>query len=806
MGPTTSHRTVHVTSKKPDTVYIDARALQDAAYRFRGVGQHSSLLVRAIRRFAWEGARPRMVAVIDPAMDPIAPVHDLLFDEVVALKHAAHDCGPAWFVSLSPMTHDPVKVGGFLMDPSLYKICLFYDLIPLEFPERYLMGAGARTDYVMALAWLRRFDVFASISQYSGEAVIQRVGVDPGKVFVSNVAVRRELEPVPGDQVVPYERRKQIVVSGGGDPRKNPECALLAHAGSSILRKLGVTISVFGSYPDGMRDDFRTAYRDAGGRAQDLTFHSHLSDEALRQVYRSSLVTVVPSRAEGFSIPIVESSAAGTPVLASDVGAHPELARDPAWRFDPDDIDGLRKLLERLAMKESVWEGLRQFQADLWKNYTVEAVGERFMAGIMAHAPALAAHAGRGARSGPAVLRGAKPRLAILSPLPPAHSGVADYTAATLRPLKAVADLHMFTPTANARWEEGWASLQPVSTAMTSVSSFDATISVIGNSDHHIEIFDYLLERGGACIAHDARMINFYYILRGVPKALELASQEMKRPVEQTELTAWLHNQRDLPTLFLSELARASDPLLVHSATTAKEIKRLYGRTPKLLPFAQYRPPIYERLTKVARQKTRKALGIAPDRVLLVTFGIVSEDKAPLELIWALNMLRSWGVDAELVFCGRNQHLQGAVDNLVEQLGLSKFVRTFDEMIDDRTYDDYLVAADIGVQLRTYLMGGLSGALNDCIAAALPSIANDHLAEAMRAPDFVKRVPDGLSSLLIAEAALAILSENEHGHRPVAEAKTFAQAFSPDSYCQALLHHLGFDIEVNPVATNARRR
>lgn len=788
-------------SRPPKTVYVDARALQDENFRFRGVGQHSASLLRALKRFDWKGQRPRLVAVIDPALEPLAEVHDLLFDEVASPRRAPVGSEPAWFVSLSPLTHDPVRLSGFLQDPSIYRICLFYDLIPLEFPERYLTAPAARADYLVALAWLRCFDAFASISQASADALVERIGIDRARVIVSNVAVRRELEPRSTDRVVPFAKRKQIIVAGGGDARKNPECALRAHAASPVLKKLGTSVSIFGSYPEAMRDGLRTVYREAGGRPQDLTFHAHLSDEELRQLYRAGLAVVVPSRAEGFSIPIVEGSAAGTPVLASDVGAHRELARDADWRFGPDDVGKLRSQLESLATNAAEWEALQSAQAEVWRNYTVEAVGQRFMDGIMAIRASEQREPDR--QRGPAVNRGARPRIAILSPLPPAQSGVADYTAMTLRPLKNVADLHLFTPSPNARWEEGWSSLQPVSAAMTAPFTFDASVSVIGNSDHHIEIMDFLLEHGGGCIAHDARMINFYYILRGIPHALDLASREMNRPVEQAELTRWLHNQRDLPTLFLSELVRASDPLMVHSATTASEIERLYGRAPKLLPFAQYRPTLYDRLSRSAREKTRQDLGIASTRIVLVTFGIVSEDKAPTELIWALNMLRNWGVDAELVFCGRNQHMRATIDALVGQLGLGAYVRTFDTAIADKTYDDYLVAADIGVQLRTYLMGGLSGALNDCISAALPSIANAHLAEAMQAPDFVKRVPDGLSSLLIAEAALAILAENPRGQRPIAVARALARERSPESYCQALVNHLGLDIEVGTAAASA---
>ncbi len=47
-------------------------------------------------------------------------------------------------------------------------------------------------------------------------------------------------------------------------------------------------------------------------------------------------------------------------------------------------------------------------------------------------------------------------------------------------------------------------------------------------------------------------------------------------------------------------------------------------------------------------------------------------------------------------------------------------------------------------------------ALLDCIAAGLPTVANDDMAEAMDAPSYVLRVPDHPSPVLIAEALAEI--------------------------------------------------
>jgi glycosyltransferase involved in cell wall biosynthesis len=774
--------------KSPQTIYVDARALQDPDYRFRGVGQHSSALLRAMRKYPWPSRRPMLVALLDSGREPLQPMHRLLFDRVSGSPRLRDGDGDLrWFLSLSPMTHDPVWAEEYLGDDSLYRIALFYDLIPLEIPDRYLAAPTLRSEYVVALAWLRRYDRFAAISRFSADGLSDRMGVPASDVFVSGVAVRRSLEPATQSIALPFEARNCVVVAGGGDPRKNPECAIVAHAGSRILREAGITLQVFGSYPLPMREQLRALYAEHGGRPHNLSFHDHLTDEGLRSLYARAKATVVASRAEGFSIPIIESSAANTPVVVSDVGAHRELVSDPTWRFHPDDPDRLRGLLETLATDASRWSQVRDAQSGLWQRYTEDEVGRRLIEGFLSVVESRP-------RTAPAIVRNAKPNIAILSPLPPALSGVADYTAATLRPLKQIANLYMFTATPNARWEQGWAGLATIPSATLSSRRYDATLAVMGNSFHHREIHDYLMCHGGACLAHDARQIDYYFHERGIETALKIARLETGRGVSQAELTQWLGNQRDLPTLFLSELVAASHPLLVHSETTAREIERLYGVSPGVLPFAQYGEPLFDQLDDNGRAAARRRLQIRDTTVLLVTFGIVSHDKGPQEILFGLSLLRRWGVDAELVFCGMAPPpMRALIDEIATRLGVSDHVRIFEAPIAVKTYRDFLVAADVGIQLRMYFMGGLSGALNNCIAAALPSIANAHLAEAMNAPSFIRRIPDGLSSLLLGEAVLDILASGQHTRRPVDDARAFADAHSPEAYCRLLLEALGID-------------
>lgn len=769
------------------SILVDARSLQDSNYRFRGVGQHSASLLSAMRTHAWPGARPRFIALTDAAAEPLDRAHLGLFDQVVT-SPSKPGLGDVWYVNLSPMTHDPSWAANLLQDDAVFKVALFYDLIPLDIPERYLVNAAVRTDYLSCLAWLRCYDVFPTISKFSGDGLARQVRTAAEKIYVSGVAVRRSLEPPPGVTPLPRGDRRHIVVAGGGDPRKNPECAIRAHA-RSRAGKAGFPLQVVGNYDPSTRDHLRRLYAAEGGQAAHLVFNNHLTDEALRDLYRDALLTIVSSRAEGFSIPIVESGAAGTPALVSDVGAHPELVGDPAARFDPDDHQRLAGMIDHLIADDAAWERVRAEQADTWRAYTTERVGERFMAGLLARAPTQV--------KAPAVSRKAKPAIGFLTPLPPAASGVASYSAYTLEVLARYADVHVFTPSVGPLPVKGVKSIAGMEQAEYAHRTLDGVVSVVGNSDHHLEIVDHLLKHGGAAIAHDARMINFYALLHGPARALDLARRELGRDVDSKTLMSWLHDQRALPILFLSEIAKAASPLFVHSPITADIITELYGAKPTLLPFALSNG-IDTGLAKTSeRLAARRRLGWAADDIVLATFGIVSADKAPEVLIWAMKMLDDWGVRVRVSFCGAAQPGTGMrerIEGLATELGLEDRIMIASDAVPRDEFVDQLFACDIGVQLRTYNMGALSGAVNDCIAAALPSVVSANLAQAMDAPAFIRAIPDELSPVLLAEAILEIISSGQHLERPIAQAETAARGRSTDVYARRLLNGMGFDV------------
>jgi glycosyltransferase involved in cell wall biosynthesis len=80
-----------------------------------------------------------------------------------------------------------------------------------------------------------------------------------------------------------------------------------------------------------------------------VTFAGHVDDAELARLRASASIALVPSRsAETFGLAAAEAMAVGLPVIASRIGALPELVEQDAL-VDPGDADALAQAVGRLA-------------------------------------------------------------------------------------------------------------------------------------------------------------------------------------------------------------------------------------------------------------------------------------------------------------------------------------------------------------------------------------------------------------------------------------------------------------------------
>ncbi|MEM0982018.1 MAG: glycosyltransferase, partial [Cyanobacteria bacterium P01_H01_bin.58] len=72
-----------------------------------------------------------------------------------------------------------------------------------------------------------------------------------------------------------------------------------------------------------------------------------------------ALAFVFPSLWEGFGLPILEAMACGTPVIASNCAAMPEVAGDAALLIDPYNTDALAQAMTQILKDPYLREDLR---------------------------------------------------------------------------------------------------------------------------------------------------------------------------------------------------------------------------------------------------------------------------------------------------------------------------------------------------------------------------------------------------------------------------------------------------------------
>ena len=100
-------------------------------------------------------------------------------------------------------------------------------------------------------------------------------------------------------------------------------------------------------------------------------------DDELAVVLRRAAALVMPSRAEGFGLPVAEAMAVGTPVIASDIPALAEVAADAAVLVPPGDPVALAAAIDDLLDDEAALRKLAEAGRARAVDYDWDAVARR---------------------------------------------------------------------------------------------------------------------------------------------------------------------------------------------------------------------------------------------------------------------------------------------------------------------------------------------------------------------------------------------------------------------------------------------
>jgi glycosyltransferase involved in cell wall biosynthesis len=207
----------------------------------------------------------------------------------------------------------------------------------------------------------RRATHVLAVSERTKRDAIELYGLDPETITVTPHGVDPAF--TPGDGPV----GEYLLFVGAVQARKDPLAALAA------ARAVGRPLVVVGPEKE---SQLVQALRDGGADVRGWVEQSELAE-----LYRGAAALVLPSRFEGFGIPVLEAMASGTPVVLSSDPALREVAGEAGSYAEDGDLAGAvtRVLADRARYvgagleraRRFSWEETARVTADVYRKVLV---------------------------------------------------------------------------------------------------------------------------------------------------------------------------------------------------------------------------------------------------------------------------------------------------------------------------------------------------------------------------------------------------------------------------------------------------
>jgi len=294
-------------------------------------------------------------------------------------------------------------------------------------------------------------------------------------------------------------------------------------------------------------------------------------------------------------------------------------------------------------------------------------------------------------------------KVGFFSPLPPARTGVADYSAELLRALK------------------------PLGQVAVNPSSADISLYHLGNNLLHREIYRRALEKPGVIVLHDAVLHHFF-----------LGSLKEREYIEEFVYNYGAWSEDLARDLWKRRSRSASDPEYFQYPMLKRVVERSLGvivHNPRAAAMAAQHAPaavVYEiphlfrapleSPADFAVLRLRDQLGIAPRVFLLGVFGHLRESKRLASVLRALRRARA-GAEVALLVAGdfASRDLARSLAPLLERDANIRRVGYMSE----REFWRHAAAVDACTSLRYPAAGETSGISIRLMGIGKPVLVSD---------------------------------------------------------------------------------
>ena len=155
------------------------------------------------------------------------------------------------------------------------------------------------------------------VSQNSIDDIHTDMGVSVDRMRLVPVGV----DPDLFKPLAHVERRPGRLITTASADVALKGLSYLLEAMAKLRTERDITLTIIGKPRPGHSMDLIDSY----GLAPHIEFVSGVSDERIVELYAEAEMAVVPSLYEGFSLPAIEAMCTGTPLIATDGGALPEV-------------------------------------------------------------------------------------------------------------------------------------------------------------------------------------------------------------------------------------------------------------------------------------------------------------------------------------------------------------------------------------------------------------------------------------------------------------------------------------------------
>lgn len=714
---------------------LDVQASQMPTNAERGIARYVRGLATALVDRPGFVCRLMLSPMFPAPAHPLLPsntVPPLAFNTAEEWKRAEADGGRFYLVT-APFENLSQSFEYVLPPHAIRSGCpvgvILYDLIPLVNLDTYYPHPSRRSAYKVRLGLIKTADIVLALSEFSRNEAIERLGIDPRRICVIGCGVDPLFSPAsvgavhpPQLTVRPGITRPYVFTVLGDDPRKNLPFLLDAYSRLPQAQRLNLQLVIGGNYPDATIRSCRLKAEAFGWRQDDVVFTRKVDDSTMVDLYRCARLFVFPSLSEGFGLPVAEAAACGCPAISSNTTALPEVLNWPPSTFDPANAAELASLMERALgdmsfRKDLVDAGMRAVKRHRWNlvaDKVVEAVNGCLAASV------------------PRASRVVRPRLALVGPLPPAATGVADYNAEVARALSRHCDLDLYSDERPGRdeWFGPGVRLFPIGAMgrMKNPLSYDRILYTIGNGQHYHGVREMALKYPGVVWLHDV-FIAASYLTYAFDRVDAVSRVKFLR-----KLLNEMYPARELPPAsdgdllqyewyrghnlgLVAELASHAQSILIHSPHARDLLLKDWGPCPFPVPI------------HVVRSACHHSSQVPVERgedgtAWIVTLGIQDVIKRPLVLFSAFAELARERQGLRLAYVGYMQdELQREIEQAAASQGYSGRV-VITGRLPGNEFERWISRATVAVQLRAISHGESSGVIGQCLSSGTPVISN----------------------------------------------------------------------------------